>query len=194
MIMQVTNPKEFTNLKLRLRQCLDSTYSTFAFSHFTFPSFFFFIFFSPCMRFSFRGQCHCSCTVHGTHNHFIQKKNIKNGSHGNIYTFKNYFTTIFLVFSKISCIQTDPKYKKSYTIPNNYLQQNLLLLAQLPPCWTLIHNKLLQRLWISYQRSKLQGAQISFFLGTHKFNKCKLHFSLSAIFELILIVFSIDIA
>ena len=35
---------------------------------------------------------------------------IKNGSHGTIYTFKNYFTTVFSVFSfsKISSIQTDP--------------------------------------------------------------------------------------
>ena len=37
---------------------------------------------------------------------------IKNGSHGTIYTFKNYFVTVFSVFSfsKISSIQTDPKY------------------------------------------------------------------------------------
>ena len=34
-------------------------------------------------------------------------KNIKIGSHGTIYTFKNYFTTVFLVSAKISCIQTD---------------------------------------------------------------------------------------
>ena len=35
---------------------------------------------------------------------------IKNGSHGTIHTFKNYFTTVFSVFSfsKISFIQTDP--------------------------------------------------------------------------------------
>ena len=32
---------------------------------------------------------------------------IKNGSHGSIHTFKNYFTTVFSVFSKISSIQTD---------------------------------------------------------------------------------------
>ena len=36
---------------------------------------------------------HCSCTVHRPH--------------GTIHTFKNYFTTVFLVFSKISCIQMD---------------------------------------------------------------------------------------
>ena len=42
------------------------------------------------------------------------KKNIKNGFHGTIHTFKNYFATAFSVFSfqflisaKISCIQTD---------------------------------------------------------------------------------------
>ena len=35
---------------------------------------------------------HCSSTVHTL-------KNIKNGSHNTIYTFKNYFTTVFLVFS-----------------------------------------------------------------------------------------------
>ena len=40
----------------------------------------------------------------------FRKKNIKNGSHGAIYMFKNYFTTVFSVFSKISCIQTNPKF------------------------------------------------------------------------------------
>ena len=43
----------------------------------------------------------------------FRKKNIKNGSHGTIYTFKNYFAIVFLVFSfnKISSTQTDPKTK-----------------------------------------------------------------------------------
>ena len=57
---------------------------------------------------------YCLCTVHGTHSYFIQK-NIKNGSHSTIYTFKNYFVTVFSVFSfqfsisaTISSIQTDP--------------------------------------------------------------------------------------
>ena len=36
------------------------------------------------------------------------RKNIKNWSHGTIYQFKNYFATVFSVFSKINCIQTDP--------------------------------------------------------------------------------------
>ena len=42
------------------------------------------------------------------------EKNIKNGSHGTIYTFKNYFATVFFnfqfQFSVFSCIQTDPTY------------------------------------------------------------------------------------
>ena len=37
------------------------------------------------------------------------KKNIKNWSYGTIYTFKNYFVTVFSIFNKISCIQTDHK-------------------------------------------------------------------------------------
>ena len=49
---------------------------------------------------------HCSHTVHGIHNHFIQK-NIKNGSHDTIHTFRNYFATVFSSFSQISYIQTD---------------------------------------------------------------------------------------
>ena len=41
---------------------------------------------------------YCSSTVHETHNYII-KKNIKNGSHGTIYIFKNYFTIIFSIFN-----------------------------------------------------------------------------------------------
>ena len=55
----------------------------------------------------------CQCTVHGTHNYFIQKKYIKNESHGTIHTFKNYFVTVFSVFSKISYIQTYPMPKNT---------------------------------------------------------------------------------
>ena len=36
---------------------------------------------------------------------------IKNGSHNTIYTFKNYFVTVFSVSTKISSIQTHPKPK-----------------------------------------------------------------------------------
>ena len=44
------------------------------------------------------------------------KKNTKNGSHGTIHTFKNYFATVFSVFSKISCIRTDSTYFENLTI------------------------------------------------------------------------------
>ena len=67
---------------------------------------------------------HCSCTritlckrhcVLFTHCSqdpqplYSEKKKIKNGSYSTIHTFKNYFTTVFSVFNKINCIQTDPK-------------------------------------------------------------------------------------
>ena len=58
---------------------------------------------------------HCLCTIHETYNHFIQKK-IKNESYDTIHTFKIYFTTVFSVFSKISCIQTDPKCAFGYCL------------------------------------------------------------------------------
>ena len=44
--------------------------------------------------------------------HFSAIFSLKNGSHGTIYTFKNYFATVFFSFqfqfSFFSCIQTDP--------------------------------------------------------------------------------------
>ena len=64
---------------------------------------------------------HCLCTVYVL-------KNIKNGSHDTIYIFKNYFATVFSVFSfqfsvTISSIQTGPishfgplKYKSSESV------------------------------------------------------------------------------
>ena len=76
--------------------------STFLVSHFFF---FFFFFFSARMNnnctvhadgFTMRET---KCTVHGTYNHFVQKKNIKNGYRGTIHSFKNYFATVFLVFN-----------------------------------------------------------------------------------------------
>ena len=73
--------------------------------HFAF--FFFFFFFMHASQF-LETKCivhamftHYSCTVHRTYNHFIQEKNIKNGSHGTIYTFKNYFATVFSVFTEL---------------------------------------------------------------------------------------------
>ena len=85
-----------------------------------FPFFFFFFFFYAHVS-AFRDKVHCLCivyalfmhyshTIHGTHIHFIQKKNIKNGSHDAIHTFKNYFDTVFSVFSKMSYSQTDPTF------------------------------------------------------------------------------------
>ena len=54
-----------------------------------------------------------SCTVHGPTNFIFYQFFIKNGSHGTIYTFKNYFTTVFSVFSfnKISSIQINPLFR-----------------------------------------------------------------------------------
>ena len=49
------------------------------------------------------GLVHCSRDPQTS---FFNKTFIKNGSHSTIYTFKNYFATVFLVFSKISDIQT----------------------------------------------------------------------------------------
>ena len=60
----------------------------------TFSSFFFPFFFPLFHAFCFRlgDNQHCSSTVHVF-------KNIKNGSHDTIHTFKNYFVTVFSVFS-----------------------------------------------------------------------------------------------
>ena len=75
------------------------------------PLFFFFYAWTVTSHGSLFTHCsytvwHCSCTVHIL-------KNIKNGSHDTIYTFKNYFAIVFSVFSfqfsaTISSIQTDP--------------------------------------------------------------------------------------
>ena len=51
-------------------------------------------------------------------------KNIKNGSHGTIHVFKNYFATVLSVFSfqfsvsaTINSIQTDPEGQCNFSIP-----------------------------------------------------------------------------
>ena len=54
---------------------------------------------------------------------FFNNLFIKNEFHGTIYTFKNYFTTVFSVSAKISSIQTDPEHyqielRKEYKILN----------------------------------------------------------------------------
>ena len=78
--------------------------------HFPLFSFFFFFFFTHFKEggdkiYCSWDKCHfhalfwyCLCTVHGTHSYFI-KKNIKNESHSTIHTFKNYFATVFSIFS-----------------------------------------------------------------------------------------------
>ena len=47
---------------------------------------------------AFTRQSALLSTVHGTQPFYLEK-NIKNGSYGTIHTFKNYFVTMFLVFS-----------------------------------------------------------------------------------------------
>ena len=47
------------------------------------------------------GSVHC---LRDLQTSFFSNFFIKNGPHGTIHTFKNYFTAIFLVFSKISGI------------------------------------------------------------------------------------------
>ena len=88
---------------------------------------FFFFFFDAHVS-AFRDKVHCLYTVHSlfiyysrtVHTLFMHcswdlyplysKKKIKNGSHGTIDTFKNYFDTVFSVFSKMSYSQTDPTF------------------------------------------------------------------------------------
>ena len=73
---------------------------------------FFFFFFCPHLltlgdRFYCCEQCiHCSHTVYSL---FTYLKNIKNRSHDTIYTFKNYFATVFSVFSNNKLNPNGPK-------------------------------------------------------------------------------------
>ena len=53
---------------------------------------------------------------------FFSKTFIKNGLHGTIHTFKNYFAIMFSVFSKISSIQTHPFYLNEFGLFNFYTQ------------------------------------------------------------------------
>ena len=64
-----------------------------------------------------RGQ---SALFTGPTTTLFKKKNIKNGSHIAIHTFKNYFQ--FSAFSKISCIKTDPTYFENLTIKVEFNQ------------------------------------------------------------------------
>ena len=86
----------FTVQELHLAYCT----STFLVSRF-----FFFFFFSARMNSNCTVHAHgftvqeTKCIVYGTYDHFVQKKNNKNTYHGTIHSFKNYFVTVFLVFS-----------------------------------------------------------------------------------------------
>ena len=62
----------------------------------------FFFFFFLCTRFTVSEDIeHCSRDPHSL---YSKKIYIKNGFHSTIHTFKNYFATMFSVFSKINCI------------------------------------------------------------------------------------------
>ena len=68
-----------------------------------FLSFFFFFFQRMNNKFIVQRQkllfMHCSNTVHVLQQYCSHIKNIKNGSHGTFHIFKNYFATVFSVFS-----------------------------------------------------------------------------------------------
>ena len=71
----------------------------------------FHVFFFFSLRSTF--QCFSVGSMHSLWNSqtsFFNNTFIKNGSHDTIHTFKNYFVTVFSVFSKISSIQTHSKY------------------------------------------------------------------------------------
>ena len=83
--------------------------------------FFFFFFWEKHFTFSEMGLCFFSGSrvmfTGPTSTLFRKKKNFKIGSHNTIHTFKNYFTTIFSIFSKINSIQTD----LSTTLPSIFM-------------------------------------------------------------------------
>ena len=79
---------------------LDSSEKHYFVSVFSFSSFFWEVRFSRILVFLV-GSVHC---LRDTQIYFFNKIFIKNGSHNIIYTFKNYFATLFSVFSKISSI------------------------------------------------------------------------------------------
>ena len=87
---------------------LDYNYSCVYVSKTAFFFFFFFFFFSTAIvDFINCEQCICALFTVPQITHFSNLF-IKNGSHSTIYTFKNYFVTVFSVSAKISSIQTHP--------------------------------------------------------------------------------------
>ena len=110
-----TTTSSMLNFYYRVSMCLDRDYLKSAFSMLRFlssSSSFLFFFVQPAIVDKSTvnsAPVHCSRVPQIT---LFSNFFIKNGSHGTIYTFKNYFVTVFSVFrfSKMSSIQTDPKY------------------------------------------------------------------------------------
>ena len=111
-----------SKLKLVIKPDLDIAFSCLRFQAARFFSLFFFFFFKPVVDF-FPRMAHTSeslarlvCTFYRTNKlHFSATFSLKMGltsliTHLKIillFKKKNYFTTVFSVFSKISCVQTD---------------------------------------------------------------------------------------
>ena len=84
---------------------------------------FLFFFFSVCMDSNYTVHKHgftvqeTKYTVHWTYNHFIKKKMLKMGLTALFTHLKNFLLQCFRfsVFSKISCIRTDPIYFENLT-------------------------------------------------------------------------------
>ena len=100
--------RSHTRLSAAFRVGLDSAFAescvhVFPFSFLFFFFFFHFHVFKERQILLFRYNFHCSCTVSLLFTYCSSTvhafKNIKNGSHSTIYTFKNYFITVFLVFN-----------------------------------------------------------------------------------------------
>ena len=98
-----------------------------------FDFFFFFFFLRMCTVGPVQEANIIFCFSSGSHALFMRptstlfrKKNFKTGSHDTIHTFKNYFVTVFSVFSKISGIQTHPK---EYFLSLKFFPYNLNTLA-----------------------------------------------------------------
>ena len=103
----------FPLVKYGFKQRLDTAYNASVMC----LAFLFFFLFSLCVCVCVLRSAFCGCLVGPVHcswdpqtSFFFNKTFIKNGSHSTIHTFKNYFATVFSVFSKISDIQTDPLY------------------------------------------------------------------------------------
>ena len=104
-------------------------------SHYAFQHFFFF--FTP-LRSTFKYfPVSIVYYLRDPQTFFSNKTFIKNEFHSTIHTFKNYFITVFLIFSKISCIQTDLTHyissllilSKKKNLPTILVQTNRGILA-----------------------------------------------------------------